>query len=381
MAGRIGLFCGEQGYWFKDYYENPFPSPYIPSPYYKLVEWIDPDTLDFSNLCRNPCAISFLSEPHNFYKINWNILSGNPNAIQLINNALEQYPEKINWSQLSGNPGAISLLERHIDKIDWLMLSGNPGAISLLERHIDKIDWYRLSGNPSAIALLEQYPDKINWVTLSKNPEAIHLISNALEHHPEKINWHFLSMNYKAIHLIEKELEKPSETPSEWGKSNKIDWGWLAENPNAIHLIRKKWEQTTDHTILLMIYSRVCKNPNLRQLLKEMPGINIDIELFMLENARECDFWGLFTNPNAIHLICEIMQREKINRGGMESEAMIPISSNPSIFTYDYDKMRARCLIFKEDIIKNRFHPKNIHKFTSWGYEDFSDFEDNDYYN
>ena len=55
---------------------------------------------------------------------------------------LDWIPEdKINWEYLSGNPNAIHLLEKNIDKIDWYMLSRNPNAIHLLEKHPDKIDW------------------------------------------------------------------------------------------------------------------------------------------------------------------------------------------------------------------------------------------------
>ena len=36
-----------------------------------------------------------------------------------------------------------------LDKIDWEILSSNPNAIHLLEQNIDKIDWNVLSLNPS----------------------------------------------------------------------------------------------------------------------------------------------------------------------------------------------------------------------------------------
>ena len=44
------------------------------------------------------------------------------------------------------------------------------------------------------------------------------------------------------------------------------------------------------------------------------------------------------------------------------------LSKNPNIFTYDYDKMRENCLLFKEDLMKERFHPRNLYKFSSWGH-------------
>jgi hypothetical protein len=52
------------------------------------------------------------------------------------------------------------------------------------------------------------------------------------------------------------------------------------------------------------------------------------------------------------------------------------LSPNPAIFTYDYDKIKEHCLIFKEDIMKNRFHPRNIPKFRDWGIDGFEDYEE-----
>ena len=56
-----------------------------------------------------------------------------------------------------------------VAKLVWNELSGNPNAIHLLEQNLDKIFWNQLSENPNAIHLLEQNPDKIFWGRLSKN--------------------------------------------------------------------------------------------------------------------------------------------------------------------------------------------------------------------
>ena len=77
---------------------------------------------------------------------------------------------KLDWNCLSRNLNAVDLLEKNLDKIRWGLLSSNPNALHLLERNLDKIDWVRLSSNPSAIHLLERNLDKINWMCLSKNP-------------------------------------------------------------------------------------------------------------------------------------------------------------------------------------------------------------------
>ncbi len=78
--------------------------------------------------------------------------------------------DKINWQMLSKNPNAIGLLESNTDKIDWSLLSLNPNAISLLKDNPDKIDWHWLSKNPNAIELLKANTDKIDWSWLSSNP-------------------------------------------------------------------------------------------------------------------------------------------------------------------------------------------------------------------
>ena len=39
------------------------------------------------------------------------------------------------------------------------------------------------------------------------------------------------------------------------------------------------------------------------------------------------------------------------------------LSQNPSIFTYDYEKIRKRCLLYKDELIDAFYAPKNMHNF------------------
>jgi hypothetical protein len=57
---------------------------------------------------------------------------------------------------LSGNPNAIHLLENNQYNINWAMLSGNPNASRLLENNQDKIYWGVLYRNP-CIFKIDQY--------------------------------------------------------------------------------------------------------------------------------------------------------------------------------------------------------------------------------
>ena len=152
----------------------------------------------------NPEAIDMLkANPKN---IDWEHLSENPSSkvielikekIKLENNLnhdqLDDLPdsEKINWEVLSANPNAIDILKAKPEKIDWKELSANPNAIDMLKANKDKIDWHRLSANPNAIDMLKANKDKIDWRWLSGNPNAIKL----LKINPKKIDWEYASMN------------------------------------------------------------------------------------------------------------------------------------------------------------------------------------------
>ena len=69
------------------------------------------------------------------------------------------------------------------------------------------------------------------------------------------------------------------------------------------------------------------------------------------------DWVCLSSNPNALHLLEKNL--DKIHYGYL--------SKNPSIFKYDYKSITERCDIYKEELIANRLHPKNFHKFMDWG--------------
>ncbi len=71
--------------------------------------------------------------------------------------------------------------------MDWYGLSGNPNAIYLLEQNLDKVNWQNLSRNPNAIHLLENNLDKVNWAYLSLNPNA-HLILSKLDYEEMVLN-------------------------------------------------------------------------------------------------------------------------------------------------------------------------------------------------
>ena len=56
---------------------------------------------------------------------------------------------KINWDNLSLNINAIELLKNNQDKINWDNLSLNINAMNILKNNQDKINWLHISSNPS----------------------------------------------------------------------------------------------------------------------------------------------------------------------------------------------------------------------------------------
>jgi hypothetical protein len=230
-------------------YKLLFPTKYV------LRSWIPFNKINPYLLSSNPYAIDLLKE---IKELEWDRLSGNPNAIEL----LRENPKKIDWKQLSANPNAIELLIENPKKIDWKQLSANPNAIELLrekikeEREMDEdnlydldsnkiIDWERLSENPNAIELLRENKDNILWGYLSRNtnPKAIELLIERIIYESKlstielkelymlgnTISWDRLSANPNAVELLN-------------ANHKLINWGYLSKNtnPKAIEILREK---------------------------------------------------------------------------------------------------------------------------------------------
>jgi hypothetical protein len=95
---------------------------------------------------------------------------------------------------------------------------------------------------------------------------------------------------------------------------DKIDWDRLSVNPNAIHLLES--------------------------------------------NLDKVEWSVLSGNPNAIHLLEANLDKIDWDR----------LSVNPKAFRYDYEEMKASRDALAEALMKERFHPKHITQFESWGF-------------
>lgn len=122
---------------------------------------------------------------------------------------------------------------------------------------------------------------------------------------------------------------------------DKIDWHMLSFNNSAIHLLEQNPQNIE--------WSALSAN---------------NAALHLLEANKEKIVWAyLARNESAIHLLQENMDKIEWDW----------LSYNPSIFQYDYEMMRERCMLFKEDLMKERFHPRNLiaGKFKDWGIDGF----------
>ena len=90
---------------------------------------------------------------------------------------------------------------------------------------------------------------------------------------------------------------------------------------------------------------------------------NTKLRPFIEANPEKINWCRLSRNPDAIHLL--EANPEKID--------WLELSRNPSIFifTYDYDAIKNYMYGsgLARDLMENRFHPRNVHKFEEWGHE------------
>ena len=86
-----------------------------------------------------------------------------------------------------------------------------------------------------------------------------------------------------------------------------------------------------------------------------------EYEIQMSKNNKKIiNFNSLSKNPNAIELLKE--NQNKID--------WFMFSQNPSIFTYDYKKMKEKMKNsgIVEELMAYIFHPRNMEKWKDWGF-------------
>lgn len=274
-------------------------------------------------------------------KLNWNALSENPYAMNL----LLQNPKKINWSALSRNESAMDILEKNPEKIDWFNLCQNPSAMTLLKRNKHKIHLQALTinTNPEVLEILNYFRknkiipnlldsnikfdkwDETEYNNIDKllcsNINAIDIIKkNVEENNTNKICWHRISRNENALSII-------------YQNKDKISWPWLCGNKHAISILRDNQEN--------IHWSILCGNEN---------------AMGLLEENEDKIYWKVLSkNPAAIDILEK--NPEKIN--------WEYLSRNPEIFELDYKLIAERMKIIEEDLMKKCWSPERVfgHRF------------------
>jgi len=235
---------------------------------------------------KNDIAMNILRE--NPSKINWDILSENPNGLELLN----ENRDKINWYSLSRNPNGISILKEYPEKIKWLQLSENPNAIPILKVNQNKINWRKLSSNPNAVQLLKKNLDKIDWVELSKNNGAFDIIKSNIK----KISWSHLSgnTNINVIQLLN-------------NYKDRIDWDVLSANPNGLEILNVNQDKINWYSL--------SRNPNAIELLNKNPD---KIKYKQLSNNPEIFIKDAKTNKRKVEYL------EKVSKPLKNKKQPIP---------------------------------------------------------
>ncbi len=301
--------------------------------FYKLKKWVKVDNLHWWRLVLKKDAIPFIEKHIHLIQFeDKKRLSRNPFAIPI----LRKYPEKISWNDLVENPNCIDLIEEHID-VCFKHLSWN-GKIELL-------------GHPNFIYLINKYSDKIVDELLSidclptiariENVDYLNLLDKYMTKYPNKLPsheceyfWGGLVKNPNALYIIKKYLHEISS----------YAWQILASNPNAVSIIEENLEQLNEQG-----WNNLSKNINAIPLLKK----HID----------KINWFNLSNNKNGGEIFEEYP--EKIQCYSFLDYDNFSINS--PIFEYDYDAIKKRCFIIKEELMQVALHPSRIKKYLEYG--------------
>jgi hypothetical protein len=113
------------------------------------------------------------------YKVNnklyWPLISINTetNNIGMVVKRNNKY--NLDWNWLSNNPSAIQILERSQGKTQWGYLAYNKNAINYLIKHQNKINWNELINYTDAtincMYILQNNNNKLNWIPVNEYTE------------------------------------------------------------------------------------------------------------------------------------------------------------------------------------------------------------------
>ena len=192
------------------------------------------------------------------------------------------------------------------------------------------LDWHSLSQNthPCVIDFLRENKRIIVWRILSKNPSdaAVDLLLES------EIDWFAVSSNTNdRITARFPEMKRKLSISELCSNTSDFVVKWLLEDNELYNSI---------------IWSRFCSNPN------DLAVEHIYSLSLVNPNDRRIDWGNLCRNTN--RLVFQILRnnKHKINW---------PIFlQNPICFEYDYEKMKCRAEIFKEELLNLALSPERV---------------------
>jgi hypothetical protein len=316
--------------------------------YTKLVSWFRLDKLNLENLSSNPNSSYYIENNYLEHPdINWNKVCENPNTIVLIEHLYNNnpYDYRIKWDNLSLNKNAIKLLANNYYRINWNNLSLNSSAIDILRFNYDDtndINWDNLSQNQGATSIiakeLEKNPrnNKVNFEFLSSNPFAIMILEK--QEYQSKINWKSLLSNDKTDKLIINELTN---------FKSKINLDNLSSNTN-MRIIDILYDDYIKNNGKLINFDNLSSNPKAIRILEYIYFSDI-------KNRHLINWNNLSANPNAIKILIddfETNQGNNINWNNLSSNInALPIlqkelQNNPETKRINWDILSSNPLIF-----------------------------------
>ncbi len=300
-------------------------------------------------------------------------IARNPNGVFYIESYLKQFEdiqkkdyEKDNFHKkrnimddLCMNPSSQYLFIKNPEWISYYYLSSNKSswAIDLLKKNQDEIQWDSLCSNPCAIDMLNEYFDeykskyhklddyidecKINSLYVSANTEAMHIVEHYLQ----------LYFNECDSYLIEPHLFE-----DEYNEDN-----YLWRNPSAISIIENYYFKYSWY----IDWVKLSGNPNAKEIFEKnmdkisWEGLSLNPASWAIEllekNQDKIDWGNLSSNPSAIHIL-----EQNLDKSHLFLEDLF---INPSIFEVDYDFLKRRMDLFREELIEKTWHPD---RYEEW---------------
>lgn len=294
----------------------------------KLVDWIDPNSIDWNSICYNKNAYDYIKR--NIDKMN---LSG---MIVVCKECNDKYFFDIFQHKLYD-----------IDKSLLISLCTNPAAVGFIIKNLTIFNSAYL------------------WKFIYRNPKAIHIIEYAAKHNIQIPN----AGSYLIQVLMNPSCSKITETMISIDLEN-IDLSKLCESENitALKIVEVYKAQLDDIDWMMLcenrsLYAMKIIEDNLDLIIDKHLELSMDLNIEFFNGYLDL----LVSNPNVFSLL--LNNYDKISKSIKEEKKFIYdmcVNPNPKIFKHfllykDVSKVNAGNLVHHSDIDILQFVDRNIH--------------------